>query len=219
MTLWKPEPLWAEQDAFIIGGGDSLRTWDFTLLKNEHTVGCNQAFRLGPEICDICVFGDKKFILDKKSPRVGFYDELEKFPNPTVTNDRHLAKYKIPWLTCMGRKVYGLSSLDEGTLCWNKNTGSTAINIALLMGAKTIYLLGFDMFLTEGRPNWHDRLLDKPNEKIYVGMLPAFSHVKKDLAVKFPGRIIFNVTNKSNLNTFPKLSFNEFWNERSKHVA
>ena len=60
---------------------------------------------------------------------------------------------------------------------------------------------------TTGRPNWHDRLLDKANEKTYKGMIKGFGDLYKDLEKMFPGRKIFNVTNKSDLNIFPKLNF------------
>jgi len=217
MTAWIPKPIWQGKDVFIIGGGSSLRGFDWSLLKKEHTIGCNQAFRLGPEVCDICIFCDKKFILKDRDPRRGFYDELAKFPNPVVTNNNQLVKYKITWLKHMPRKVRGLGTDSLG---YNKNTGAAAINLALILGASTIYLLGFDMHLdTTGRPNWHDRLLDKANEKTYKGMIKGFDNLHKDLEIVFPGRKIFNVTNKSDLNIFPKINFDTFWKERRTNVA
>ena len=58
MPRWKPTETWKGQDVFVIGGGPSLRSFDWSLLSNELTVGCNTAFTLGPEICKLCVFGD-----------------------------------------------------------------------------------------------------------------------------------------------------------------
>ena len=213
MPEWKPGPFWEGQEVFIIGGGTSLRNFDWSLLLNERTIGCNQAFRLGEAVCDICVFCDRKFIFEEKDkPRKGFYDELAKFRNPVVTNDNQLRFRPEPWLKWMLRRPKGL---HHDALGFNANTGATAINLALILGAKTVYLLGFDMFLDEkGNPNWHDNLIDNPCSEVYERFLASFGHVSRELPVKFPGRQIFNVTKKSNLNIFPKLDFDEFWEKR-----
>jgi len=217
MPEWKPEPIWKDQEVFIIGGGSSLRGFDWSLLENEHTIGCNNAFRLGPKVCDICVFCDRQFILKNNTdPRRGFFDKLSVFPNPVISNDNQLRKRKIPWVTCIPRKVKGLGLND--TLGYNKNTGAVAINIALIMGAKTVYLLGFDMCLdNKGRPNWHDDwLLDEPKKSTYKGMITAMDDkaFHRDLNLYFADRNIINVSNVSKLNTFPKVNFDEFWMER-----
>lgn len=215
MTLdyWKPEPIWEGLDAFIIGGGSSLRTFDWSLLRNERAIGCNQAFRHGPEVCDFVVFCDKKFILEADKPRAGFYDELQVFPNPVITSDPALAVRHISWLKCMKRYPIGLHTDGLG---YNLNTGASAINLALLLGARTVYLLGFDMHLdSTGRPNWHDRLIDTPSECVYTRMLGSFGNVSKDLRVKFPGREVFNITDDSRLEVFPKIAVREFWEKRN----
>ena len=36
---------WLDQRCFIVGGGESLRGFDFNTLKNEHTIGINKAFQ------------------------------------------------------------------------------------------------------------------------------------------------------------------------------
>lgn len=216
MPEWIPEPIWKGEDVFIIGGGSSLRNFDWSLLKKEHTIGCNQAFRLGPEVCDICIFCDMKFLYRHNNPRRGFFDELAKFPNPVVTNHNQLLKRKIPWLKSIPRKVKGMGKTSLG---YNRNTGSAAINLALIMGAKNVFLLGFDMHRDEkDRPNWHDKLIDKPSDDLYPVMCKAFENVKKDITTIFPDSQIFNITKKSNLNTFQKIDSDIFWAERKNHV-
>ena len=61
MPLWKPEKVWDDLDAFIIGGGHSLKSFNWDLLKSEMTIGCNMAYSLGQEICKIFIFGDNKW--------------------------------------------------------------------------------------------------------------------------------------------------------------
>jgi len=218
MPAWMPQPVWSGEEAFILGGGNSLQTFDWNLLRREHVVGCNQAFRLGPEICDYVIFCDHKFIKESgRTPRTGVYDQLAVFPNPVVTNDPALRNASEPWLKWMPRRPTGL---HRDALGYNFNTGAAAINLALLLGATTIYLLGFDMQLGPGRrPNWHNHLIDKPSPGVYDRMIRSFVWVNQDLHNKFPDCRIFNVTRGSRLEVFPKLDFETFWRERAGVAA
>jgi hypothetical protein len=216
MSEWMPTPIWEGQEAFIIGGGTSLRDFDWSLLKGENTIGCNNAFRLGYDICKICVFVDRKFIFSgANEKRKGFYDELAKFPGLVVTNDTQLKTRPEPWIKWMPRRPKGL---HFDALGFNANCGASAINLALLLGSKTVYLLGIDMHLDgQGKPNWHNHLIDKPSEEVYVRMLASFGHVSRDLRTKFPDCKVFNVNRNSNLQVFPKLDPDVFWSERRKN--
>jgi hypothetical protein len=216
MPEWMPEPIWEGQEAFVIGGGPSLRGFDWSLLRDENTVGCNNAFRLGPDICKICFFADRKFIFSgPNKPRKGFYDELAKFPNPVVTNDTQLKTRPEPWIKWMPRKPKGL---HRDAIGYNANSGACAINLALLLGAKTIYLLGIDMHLDDkGQSNYHEHLIDKPSREVYHRMLGSFGHVSKDLLAKFPECKVINVNKNSALRVFAKVDPDVFWKERKSH--
>lgn len=209
MPRWKPESVWRDKDVFIIGGGDSLRSFDWTLLEDECTIGCNTAFTLGPKICKICIFGDFKWFDI-------FQVELTKYATQNkgvvFTNTPKLLDTTLPWLYTMPREMRGL---HKQALGWNGNTGASAINLALILGATTVYLLGFDMMLSnEQRPNWHDRLIQKPKASVYKDFCKDFGRVASDLGKVFPGREVVNVTDKSNLEVFPKIGVEEFWNSR-----
>ena len=207
MPRWKPEQIWKDRDVFIIGGGESLQHFDWNLLKPELTIGCNDAFLLGEQICKICIFGDSKWFK-------AFKDRLLHFRNAVFTNCVQLQDTKIDWLWVIQRASRGL---HHNALGWNGNTGASAINLALLLGARRIFLLGFDMHLSkEGKPNWHKNELDKSNKNIYPTFLKDFGRVAKDLPKKFPGREIINVTDDSSLNKFRKIGVKKFWTERSK---
>ncbi len=205
MPRWTPEAKWQDQDVFIIGGGHSLEPFDFNLLKSELTIGCNNAYQYGSEICKICFFGDKKWWTAHK-------ERLEQFKGAVFTNVSQLQKDKTSWLWIMGREQRGLSYTALG---WNNNTGAGAVNLALLLGAKKVFLLGFDMHLSKnGRPNWHDELLDKPNKNIYPRFLKGFQRLANDLESKFPNREIINITDNSSLDLFPKIGVKDFWDKR-----
>jgi len=216
VNWWNPEPIWQGQDAFIIGGGPSLRNFDWELLRDENTIGCNNAFRLGPEICKVCVFVDRKFLYDGKKPRVGVYEELAKFTGPVVTNCNQLIGCNEPWIKIMQRQTRGL---HRDALGYNASSGATAINLALLFGANNIYLLGFDMHLDDNNnPNWHNFQIDKPSKDVYARMLVAFGYVNRDLKEKFPNCSVVNVTDDSSLIVFPKIGTKEFWAKHQRVV-
>lgn len=210
MPIWTPTTDWKDREVFIIGGGDSLRQFNWSLLKQECTIGCNSAFTLGSEVCKICLFGDAKWF--------GIYKhELFQYAKQgglVFTNSPQLMKTHLLWLWTIGRISDGLGRKELG---WNGHTGASALNLALILGAKKVYLLGFDMILSkEGSPNWHNRLIDEPNTNVYKEFMKRFKRVKVDLAKKFPGRKIINVTNKSALGIFPKIGVEKFWQGRKK---
>jgi hypothetical protein len=211
-VLWQPEKLWSGKEAFIIGGGRSLRDFDFDLLIDEKTIGCNNAYTFGPEICNVLIFGDAKWL---KVHERGVAEYVDK-GGFVVTNATQLANSSLVWLHWMRRRPKGLHFDAIG---WNKSTGTAAINLALLFGATTVYLLGFDRYFKKGKPNWHDHLIDAPKAQTYDGMNYADTYVKKDLAKKFPDCTVINVTDHSDLNVWPKVPFTGFWEKRRESVG
>lgn len=219
MPRWFPEEHWKGEDVFIIGGGLSLKVqkFDWSLLKNELTIGCNDAFLLGEEICDICIFGDFDWY-------EYHYKNLYKFKNPRFTNHNKFFNDKKncpPWLWWMQREPIGF---HKESLGWNKNTGALAVNLALILGAKRIYLLGFDMKLLEeskkfnkhNKVNWHENILNDPSLKAIAAQIEGFKVAFPYLEANFPGVEVINITDDSDLNMFPKVGVKEFWSQRNE---
>ncbi len=205
MPRWIPEKKWEGQEVFIIGGGDSLKTFDWDLLKPQLTIGCNDAYLHGPDICKLCIFGDIKWYEAHKK-------QLSEYKGVVFTNVGQLAKSRDPWLWWLERESKGV---HENALGWNWNTGAAAINLAVILGAKNIYLLGFDMKLgPDGNANWHVNNLDKPDPAVYDKFREGFVSVDKQLKEKYPLVRVFNVTDDSDLETFIKLPVKEFWSGR-----
>jgi uncharacterized Rossmann fold enzyme len=206
MPSWVPEKVWDNQEVYIIGGGKSLEHFDWNLLKDKFVIGCNDAYKLGSFICDICVFGDAKWFDFHKQ-------ELVHYKGTVFTNNSRLHKKSpVTWLWTMRREGSGLH-LDA--LGWNFSTGALAVNLALLLGAKKIYLLGFDMKLSkDGDNNWHPNKLDKPNKTLFPKFVKGFLRVKADLEKKFADVEVFNITDDSDLNVFPKIGVKEFWSTK-----
>ena len=209
MPIWTPEELWKGQDAFIIGGGPSLQGFDWSLLHSELTIGCNMAFTLGPQVCKICVFGDNRWWQK-------FHRDLESFSGVVFTNHPDMLHSSIPWLWTMKRELVGL---HRNALGWNGHTGSVAINLALLLGARRVFLLGFDMRRVGDRSNWHEQVicLSATRPHIYRNFVKDFVFIANDWHRKFPDREIWNVTDDSGLpdDVIPWVPVAEFWSRRT----
>ena len=206
MPQWITKPIWEGEDAFIIGGGPSLQTFDWNVLRVEKTIGCNTAYIHGSDICKICLFGDKSFFQYHE-------DGLKDFTGVVVTNLSKFKKANEPWVWFIPRVGKGLGTAALG---WNGNTGASAINLALILGAKRIFLLGFDMKRTVSRSNWHDIIINEKTVRncVYEKFNRDFQAVVRDWHEKFPDREIINVTDDSDLDGFPKVETHEFWEGR-----
>ena len=208
MPKWIPETIWRGHNVFVIGGGASLKDFDWTRLQHKLTIGCNDAYTLGEEVCKICVFGD-----------IGWFrvhqHSLSLYKGTVFTNVPQLFTTKIPWLWSLPRKASGFHVNELG---WNENTGAAAINLALILGAKRVFLLGFDMCLSKNsKSNWHDNSINKRQSKlIYQKFLSHEKRMAADLVSKFPDTEVINITKQSALNIFPKVDFDEFWKKERK---
>ena len=186
--FWTAAPIWQDQPCYIVGGGDSLRSFEWESLRGRNVVGCNACCYMDPALIPWIVFGDASFCGKHK-------DALEKYVaggGNVVTSSAHFRKpqSRPPWLHVMLKQRVGLG---RDRLGWNANTGASAINLALLFGANPIYLLGFDMQMRNGRANFHNAYHGKPNEKAYGRFLAGMKHVWADLAMVFPGRRVVNL--------------------------
>lgn len=214
MPHWIPDRRWADCDAFVIGGGASLQTFDWERLVGRHTVGCNSAYLHGPAVCEVCVFGDGD-VNDRSSFWNRYRHGLAVYARQggkVFTNHPALYEDDTPWLWTMQRQARGLSTTKLG---WNRNTGAIAINLALLFGARRIFLLGFDMKPGKDRQNWHaqQRSLLPAKMALYNEFVSQFRHVVRDWRLRFKDRSIINVTDDSALPAawFPRIKPDDFW--------
>lgn len=214
MDYWIPEKIFDGQCAYIIGGGPSLRSfqyWEF--LKTQNVVGTNSAFRLGKDVCPICVFVDTKFWNHFRGDMEEAADQIFVTSNESV---RHFYMKQeeeegipIPEnFRFMNRQERGLGT--GSTLGLNRNCGAAALNLALSMGSGINYLLGFDMKLDKSmKANWHDYRIEPENAGVYQYFIRAFQDVVRDLKLRFPLTCVFNVTDNSDLPQFQKIGVDE----------
>lgn len=203
MPRWSPSQEWAGEDAYVIGGGPSLRNFDWDLLRGKNTIGCNSAFILGVDIVKICIFAD--FLWWKKIGERG----TERYGGRVVGVADELKRETCPWLLTMDRTETQVG-LGTKKLGYNGNTGSLALNLALVLGARRVYLLGFDMKLATvddtPRANWHTLRYEPAKASVYDKFLTGFLDVARELPIKFPGCEVWNVTRDSDLKSFPRVT-------------
>jgi len=208
VRLWTPTLIWKDQPCYIIGGGPSLETFNWDSLRGHRVLGCNVACYHDPQLVQWVVFGDAGFLDNHRAA-------LEKYAltgGHVVTNSNRFCKPRLApvWLKRMKKLSRGLG-LDR--LGWNGNTGAVAINLALLLGANPIYLLGYDMQMIKGKANYHNAYHTKANAKAYHRFMKGMGFVSRDLGLIFPGRRVINLEdNTSLLNEFPKESLLEHFN-------
>jgi len=199
-------PQWAGQDVYIIGGGASLiplfgipshlvtkvregimRPTVFSpflrYLHNKNVIGVNVAFELGGWI-DIAFFGDAGF-------HTISHEKLENFPNRIITCHEKFKRFpRIEYIEKDLNKKYGISS-NPNQICWNRNSGCAAMDLAVKLGADRIILIGFDFgFEAGGNEHWHNhyKLANKANHNnenrdpsIYGIFKLAFEGILSDL--------------------------------------
>jgi len=196
------KPDWKGGDCYIIGGGASLRDFDFRWLSGRNTIGANDAFRLGHLVCQKALFCDWKWW------KINKWD-FEKYAlsgGGAYSLNPDTARFDIPWLHQFVRLDEGISDKPD-TLGMNFSTGAAAVNLGSLLGAKRIFLLGFDMCKSPrwSVTHWHNhRAGDTPPDS-YERFVKGFGTVAKGMDARKV--TVLNVTDgTSKLPWFRKIS-------------
>lgn len=228
---WVMPKIWEDGTCWIIGGGSSLIK-QFNIPKNvvddvrsgksnisayspymkflhdKHVIGINGAFRLGDWI-DICFFGDKSWYFQNRKDLKNFSGLIIGCPN--FLQGAGWKEENVLYLQ-KEQRSYGIST-NPSKVCWNRNSGSAAISVAVHAGCKRIVLVGFDMKLIQGVGHWHNLYNGKttmPFDRHLVG----FSTIAKD--AERLGIEIINLSKESKIDCFPKMSLKEFLKNESQ---
>lgn len=188
------------ENVFIIGGGPSIKNLDIDrILDGYKVLGINDAYLF--DCCDICFFGDKSWFDVHK-------DYLLEFKKPIYTT----AEVEQSGIIKLEQKSSGFikSNIKVG---WNCNSGFAGINLALNMGAKNIFLLGFDMQKTNEESNWHENIRQVRGH-CYTTYLKFEQEILNDFEKYFSDRNIYNCIVgdiDSKLSIFPKVKLYELF--------
>lgn len=158
------------KEVFIIGGGSSLQGFNFSRLKNKDTIAVNMAALDVPNPT-YCITADSNIF---RKVQEGYFKNVET-TWVLVTNPNHCT---MKWqngkfvhrngfvynLFCMnivirnaGVEGIGFSFNDFKT---GYNSGFCGFQLAILLGYKKIYLLGFDL-VSGSKCHYHNRYKGK----------------------------------------------------------
>ncbi|MFA5336554.1 MAG: hypothetical protein WC324_06515 [Candidatus Omnitrophota bacterium] len=161
---------WAGEPCFIIGGGASLKGFDFNRLRGKgRIIAINRAYESVP-------FADIHFFMDNRYyKRVQGEAEWQSFPGRKVY--LNMSGYPVERSVISVRQAgrVGLSrSIREG-LYHGNNSGVGAIGLAYCLGANPIYLMGYDCNKVDNASHFHDGYEGVPTaDRVLAGFVKDF---------------------------------------------
>lgn len=198
MKTWTASKLWPGQTVFIVGGGPSISEMNLHPLRGHRCIGVNDAFKLLPFV-DVTWFTDCQWYKWNE-------EALSYYTGLIVGAPRCLCPH--PRVLQLRRDDASGISINPEVVKWNKNSGSSAINLAYHFGAKRVVLIGFDMRPQNGRHNWHNNHRHTPRETIYQDLfLEPYTQIAAD--AERLGLEILNATQNSALTVFPMVILEE----------
>jgi len=191
-------------EVFIVAGGPSLRTFDFSLLDDKKTITINRAFIYLKNPTHV-YWADKEFHRDWE-PELRQH-ECHRGVVQYVDDKPENIWYR-QWLFDGERGI----STTPGCLRHGFNSGCAAINLAVQLGYTTVYLLGYDgKPSTVGNHLWPDdgkgqKPVDNP-ETAFHFFGAQHGHLLKDLE-----RLNISVVNlnvDSTVSAYPKMRWED----------
>ncbi|GAG97216.1 unnamed protein product, partial [marine sediment metagenome] len=180
-----PDDSWKGQRCFIIGGGPSLKDFDFSKLQNELVIGVNRAYEVMDCPINFAMDHNLYHWITKGELGKEAKERFENFKGFPVWFDS--AGYDYPRgifvLGKMGDHKFSYSMKDGISV--GTNAGLGALNLAVCLGANPIYLLGFDMCGKDGKQVWwHDGYPEEHSDKIYKVFIKSFETIAPELKEK-----------------------------------
>jgi hypothetical protein len=206
-------PEWGEATAVLFGGGPSLTVEQVEQVRTAREAGkvrviaINDAYRLAP-FADVCYFADSEWWgwhKDRPEFRAFAGQKCSIADSGANITDKEVHIL----LNANGRgHSFGLS-LDPKQIVTGRNSGYQALNIAILAGAKTILLLGFDARepTATSKSHWFG---DHPR----IEPVAAYAEYRKafsagESAIDAAGVRVLNCSPGSAIDSFPKMDLTE----------
>jgi hypothetical protein len=197
------------QEVFIVAGGYSVKDININYLHDKNTVAVNDAYKLLPNAtalfwCDTSWYGREANTLDKHNTKLRFHAKF----NANVVDETLTSGGATPLLRT-GTHGY---DRDINHVMGN-NSGTHCLNFVVNLGAKRIYLIGFDMRdnpTKRGENHWHDyhTLAVRPN--IYSEMfVPSITALNAGIRASNVVVDIINCSKLSAITCFKKQTFAE----------
>lgn len=203
-----PDAAWQGHRCFIIGGGPSLKGFDFNRLQGTRTIAINRSiefidaniwFSAAPRVLIWILTGAlgkrlrDKFINSSATLKCLVSNLCDMFPDNILLVRRYDHDDELSESIRDG--IY-LGQRNQGC-----NSGLGALNLALCLGADPIYLLGFDMHeQKKAAQSWHHVPYPAVEDAaVYRSFVRAFDGIAEQAKMK--SRII-NLNSRSALRCF-----------------
>lgn len=191
---------WKGHRAFVVGGGPSLRGFNFRDLRGERIIAVNRAFEYLP-------FAEILFSMDfRYYQEVIQTSEFKTFRGRKIWIDTRAFPYRGVETIKMNVTDLMSPSIAKG-ISTGSNSGYAALNLAVLLGADPIYLLGFDFKTQDRRSHFH------PGYR-FIYHAEKLERWRKTLdqagaGILAAGRKVINLSSDSALTVFPFGKFEE----------
>lgn len=179
----------------LVASGPSLCREDIELCVEEGVslAVVNDCYRLAPW-ADLLYACDKKW-WDYHKPKFSGEKWTQSREAANAYGLHHISGTDSPGLSLMPGLIY------FGGSCVGGNSGFQLLNLIVLMGARNIVLLGYDM-QTDGQDHWFgrhpDKLFSPPNFRNWIGMFEMAARQLKEIGVS-----VTNCTRSTALDCFP----------------
>jgi len=205
-----PNGAWEGHPAVIVGGGPNIPPdFNWKSLHRFRTISTNRAFeKFDPTITFSM---DPRFLMWVKSNRYGEavherFARLSTYRVWLVTYVAHLPPecYVIPVFQSYDAGLRTFSDDMTKGLGHGNNSGYAALNLAFVLGADPIYLLGFAMNHKPNRvSHWHSGHPIPQEEHTVKSFIPAFNMAAEKIKEK--GRRVINLSaeEETDLRCFP----------------
>ena len=195
----KVDPVFRGETIYIVGGGPSLKSFDFDTLKLKKTIAINKAFYSVP-------FASVLYWTDSRVYN-WYQNDIDNFNGLKFTIGRNRNYNDSVTVLRKGNK-FGLEE-NSDAIAHGNNSGYAAINLAYHLGASKIVLLGFDMVTNDHESHFHDGYPTRKtkNSTYQIQFIPAFPHIAS--ALKNKKIKVYNTNPKSLLDCFPKITLDQ----------
>lgn len=199
--------IWSGETAVCIASGPSLKAEDVDYVRGKaKTIVINASYVLAP-------WADVLYCADA-NPFRWYWEHGPKGYERIAMRDFRGLKFSLTKRSAQWSGVQVLKqgreeglSLDPTRLCLGMNSGYQAINLAVLLGAARILLLGYDMTVEkDGREYWHEQHPHKKRSP-YKTFRRLFPSIVEPL--KKAGIAVVNCSRATALDCFPRMPIRE----------
>lgn len=150
MTFEPLQPDWKGRDVYLIGGGSSLKEFNFNKIQGKGVIfGVNDcAFKTQAD----CLFSlDTTWAGQRKQQIIDFKgDKFLGLPNSFFFNEWEGSG--VHFLL----RERGVQFNDDASKINGVNSGFGALNVCYHKRPKRVFMLGFDMYKSEQGTHWHN---------------------------------------------------------------